>query len=716
METYSTSSNAMLDFARLFIKAGYGITPLNGKTPILTNWVNCPMDLSTLNLSSGQNYGVVLTENDLVIDIDPRRFPDGRDIFKEFCAHFGVESLNSFTVRTGGGGLHIYLKKPKEVKIKGSLREFPGIEFKTKGQQVVGPACIHPETNKKYYPLKYLPGETIQVSTQLLNCIDKTQNESFYLKQVHDYQDDDQTKERYSGFLKNIPGAVEGQEGDKTTYLTACKGRDLGLSPGATLSLMLSFWNNKCVPPWAPDQLTTKVYNAYRYANGGIGSENPVAEFSPIEGVKQILKESGMKHIIKIRWETRQNGERKHTLGNTLNFFLLEDSPFYDCLQFNLFSKQIEFKRPMPWHTFHSGDLTWTDADAVNIAYWLSSVKQYNIHSNMVHDAALVISKAESYHPIKRYLEALKWDGVPRLDSWLSTYCKAEDNEYTRAIGMKVLVAAVARIYNPGVTFQYMLVLEGAQGLGKSAVCKIMGGDYYGEIFMDVFNKDVIDIMHGKWVIELAEMQALGKTTVEAMKGFLSRDIDRARLAYARNAENFPRQCIFIGTVNPDGAGYLKDTTGNRRYWVVSVGRVNRKALTKDRNQIFAEAVERYKNGEKLYLDKDKLESMAVQEQRLRTVDDPWANEIVCFLQKSNKEGRPIDAMSVGNIYVNILNGYLKSLNKSDSRRISQIMACLGWGKGRVKSSLSGEREYCFLNPLSIEGSGYENLIKPEDF
>ncbi|MBK6704250.1 MAG: hypothetical protein IPG56_11180 [Caulobacteraceae bacterium] len=207
------------------------------------------------------------------------------------------------------------------------------------------------------------------------------------------------------------------------------------------------------------------------------------------------------------------------------------------------------------------------------------------------------------FDPVRESLRNLKWDGVRRLRTWLSRYLGAEDTPLNRAIGMKTMVAAVRRVNEPGCKFDYVPVLEGAQGTGKSTALKILAGE--DEFFSD---QDLVHLdakaqqeaLRGKWIYEIAELSGLSRTESERTKAFLSRTHDRARRAYGYASIDQPRRCIFIGTTNDNN--YLKDPTGNRRFWPVATGRIDLDALAADRDQLWAEAVIADAAGETLYL------------------------------------------------------------------------------------------------------------------
>ena len=329
------------------------------------------------------------------------------------------------------------------------------------------------------------------------------------------------------------------------------------------------------------------------------------------------------------------------------------------------------------------------DTDALSFKYHVARQHKVELPTAIVHEAVALVASRNLYHPVKEYLESLTWDGVSRIDTWLSTYCQVLSTDYTDSVGAKVLIGALARIYQPGCKFDYTLVLEGSQGIGKSTVCALLGKGWYGSPSLDITNKDTVDQIRSKWIVELAEMETASRAETQALKAFLTRQTDRVRMAYARNAQEFPRTCIFIGTINPDKAnGYLKDTTGNRRFWpVFCTGAIAFDDLAKDVDQLWAEAKVRYECGEdKLYLDSDNLATEASDAVNERVTSDPWEPIITHWLDSEldPETNLRIERVTVAEIYEHCLHGSLVKLNKLDQMRISRILIDHGFSLGRV--------------------------------
>ena len=229
------------------------------------------------------------------------------------------------------------------------------------------------------------------------------------------------------------------------------------------------------------------------------------------------------------------------------------------------------------------------------------------------------------YHPIKNYFAGLTWDGVPRLDSLLIDYCGAEDNLYTRAVTRKTLCAAVARVYEPGRKFDSILVLSGPQGIGKSTFFARLGGAWYSDslAISDMKDKTAAEKLQGYWILELGELAGIKKVDVETVKSFVTRVDDKYRQAYGMVVESHPRSCIIVGTTNSEG-GFLRDITGNRRFWPVQVSEhgSHHPWDLEEIDQVWAEAIQAYKDGESLFLSGEVAQMAYAKQQEAMESDD----------------------------------------------------------------------------------------------
>jgi predicted P-loop ATPase len=690
-------------------RAGYILIPLKGKSkePMHHNWpATLPGSFATSVLSIN-NYGIALSDTDLVVDVDPRNFKEGDNPLKRLVEKVGPLD-DTFVVRTGGGGLHIFLKKSAGLKVCAKHEDFPGVDFKYKGGQVVGPGSIHPDTGKEYRVFKGAPSKVKECPQALLELIGR---KAVVLndKGVKEYKDDEHNKSRYREYLeRTAPLAIQGEQGDHTTFKVVCFGRDLGLSPEAVYDILTEIdplgeregWNERCSPPWPGDQLRDKIRNAYRYANSAVGNRHPEADFAgvdippapPSAGAEDKLDACGLPAVAEdkdapgreLSWVTTKDGTPTRCFYNLLNYLKIPKGGLKNIFGYNEFTGQVEFTAPAPWHDKRRksrGELV-TDHDLKILKAYLVRKHGFEMPVTTIEEAVTVAAHDNKLHPVREWLLGLEWDKVSRIDNWLSVYAHVHDTAYSRACGRKLLCAAVARVLNPGCKFDHVVVLEGDQGIGKSMLCKILGGEWYGDFVVDPHNKDTIAALQGKWIVELSEMEVTKRADANALKAFISRQSDKVRLAYGRMALEFPRQCVFIGSINPEGDGtWLKDGTGNRRFWPVRIaGRVDMQGLKDVREQLFAEAVERLRAGESLYMDTKELEKDARTEAAERYSAHPWTEAIAAWI-RANITAKGLNFVSSRDVFVGALGGLDKSFDHRSQIWIAGIMKSLGWEK-----------------------------------
>lgn len=310
-----------------------------------------------------------------------------------------------------------------------------------------------------------------------------------------------------------------------------------------------------------------------------------------------------------------------------------------------------------------------------------------DIFKMMIRDEARV----NVHHPLKEYLSSLKWDGVPRINTWLIEYAGVKDSPFTRSVGAIFFIAGVRRVNEPGCKYDEILVLEGEQGFNKSSALAILAKRpewFTDSLPMNAKDKEVIEALEGKWIVEIAELKGMRLSQVEHYKAMLSRQFDRARLSYGHFASEIARQCLFSATTN--AKSYLGDTTGNRRFWPFEITRpIDLVGLKADVDQLWAEAVVREAKGESIRLDPE-LYKIAALEQERREIDDPWEATVT----------KQINGYEVGKILSadlwELVGMPIERRTQRDNERLGAIMSGLGWE--RKKSRFGGERpEWCYV-------------------
>jgi len=664
-----------MDIISQLAQAGYALFPLNGKKPAEKgDWRQTPINKTLTALDFGDNYGIVAGRR-LIIDVDIKKGAKGKESFATLTQDLGLAAgweAQTFVVRTGTGGFHIYLNVGGSCTINKHLKEYPGVEFLYGHCYAVGPGSVHPDTQIPYSVVFGSPEKLLDVPRPLLEKLLKIKLETITpapspAEEVID--DDPSNVLRFIEAISIMPDVLEGSRSD-SIYIVACKGRDFGLSQAKCQEVIALEYNAKKVKPPVEDlELHLAVKNAYKYAKQHAGSLNVSAIFKTIE-VGEKIKFGDSSY-----YDRFKNGQPKSTLNNAI-LYLCDIPQLNGAFAFNTFSARIEISPKVPWFKERgSNSLNLEDCDISMLRGMLSMLFHVDMPINTVTDAIVNVAHKRHYHPVQNYLKSLTWDGIPRIDTWLIKYGHALDTVYTRAIARKALCGAVRRVFEPGVKFDYVLVLEGAQGIGKSTACRVLGRNWSGDMNLDPHNKDAIHMMVGKWVIELSEMTALKWADQNALKSFLSRPIDTARLSYGHHAKDYERQCIFIGTVNPEHVGYLSDITGNRRYWVVRLnGHVDYVGLEQDCNQLWAEAFQVYKQ-EELYLTGEAY-AMQVLETQKRMPQDPMRNSVIRWVSE-NPDVMQITPEAI----LEYLGVPMKSISRADQSRIAQSLTELGWDK-----------------------------------
>lgn len=314
----------------------------------------------------------------------------------------------------------------------------------------------------------------------------------------------------------------------------------------------------------------------------------------------------------------------------------------------------------------------WSDAESIALQVYIQDHVGFpRISKDTVFDAVLHYSMQHIKNQPKDWLESisLKWDGISRIERLFIDYFGADDSDYTRAASKNFIISSVARIYSPGCKVDNMVILEGVQGKFKSTGLEaLFNTDLYCDAHESVTNKDFFIILRGKWLIEIAELDAFSRAESTRVKQAVTCKIDRYRTPYDRLSKDHPRQCVFAGTTNKDD--YLKDETGARRFWPIKTGNIILDKIKADRAQLFAEAVKLYKEGASWW----EMPNSARDEQEARRQDDAWESAVDTWLMGKSE-------VTLTDVAENCLNFNLRDFGISEAMRLAKVLKVLGWTK-----------------------------------
>jgi predicted P-loop ATPase len=382
-----------------------------------------------------------------------------------------------------------------------------------------------------------------------------------------------------------------------------------------------------------------------------------------------------------------------------LMLMLTEHPEWQGVFGFDEFAQTVVKLKPLP-SGGEPGPLT--DADCVQVSRWLSDPANLgaSVRKSNAVEAIEGVAALHAFHPVRDYLDGLVWDRTPRLERVLGTWAGAEHNDYTARVGTMVCVSAVARIFRPGCRVNFMLVLEGEQQISKSDfVRQLFGEQWFSEALESPQHKDFYQALQGRWGIEIAEMHSFSRADVTKVKQAITQPSDHYRRSYGIYAQTFKRQCVFVGTTNE--SEYLTDPTGAARFLPVRVTSIEIDGLLENRDQIWAEAVQRYRAGEKYWV----LPAQAKDEQEERYRIDSWEEVIVQWLLGQAPEAKyesvqigAIQETTITDVMLRALEIDISKHTRQDQQRVVAIMHRLGW-KRADRKRVSGSRIRPWLAP-----------------
>jgi predicted P-loop ATPase len=422
------------------------------------------------------------------------------------------------------------------------------------------------------------------------------------------------------------------------------------------------------------------------------------------------LRAGGLKRIITMRFndtkadrekELRRGGAHSPTWADKLKLddegwvqpilsnyivYLVHHPSWLGVLAYDEFSNRVVIRKQPPWGEEVKPDTPLNDHHETQARVWFQCEVDVNPSLGDIGRAVQEAARSNSFHPVRDYLDGLQWDGTSRLDAWLVTYFHVDDSKYVRAIGPRWLISAVARIYKPGCQADHTIVFEGPQGKLKStALARLAGDEWFTDRLSHVASKDAAIEVAGTWLIEIAEMDALNKAASSTTKSFLTRRFERFRPPHGKLTVRQQRQCVFAGTINPPAGGYLRDPTGARRFWPVFChGVIDLNGLERDRDQLWAEAMVRYKAGARWWLETQELEALANAEQALRFKTDLWTQPIKRWIGRRRDVSITEVMKGVG----------ISDQSHSAEISIASILKAMAFKKERARKGSKRENRY----------------------
>jgi hypothetical protein len=695
----SPDSTAKADLIAQYAQVGFTVFKLKeDRTPAKNGWQETPYDSTPRAGEFPHGFGVVLEPQDVVLDYDPRRDKDGTQL-RSLWDKLDLPKADTFIVRTGRGGVHIYYYRSETdtTPLRSTVPGYPAIEIKSAGRYVVGAGSPH-HKGKNYVIERGGVDGIAEIPRALLDvcyAADRGVAESDFIA------DDEFTKRRFIQYCTEIePGG--------NAYVTACKGREFGLTDETVYEIMHEHYSPRCTPPQDDDELRTKIANAFMYARNAQGADHPNSDFGEPEPEAAAAKASKAENPAKgFGWDWAPGGKFKllPTLRNVMNFVRmthyremvlvdgrlignpnaeLAPNELHQLVRFNQHSGKIEFSRPAPWHNPDNPRNEWSNQDAIMLKSYIGESRPLVPGGkDLMTEAAFVASQDNQYHPVKDMIRAEQWDGIERVDRWLAAYCRTYDNDYTREIGKNWLIGMVARVFEPGCKHDEMVILEGEEGIRKSTVAEALAGEYGRSVKIDPSTQNgyvrTVSSMLGAWLIEIAEMEAFRRAEMDAFKAFMSEKKDTVRLAYEPNDRTILRNSIFYGSINPGKEGYLKNISGNRRFQPVACqGDIDIDGIIRDRAQLFAEAFVRFRAGEPHHIVDTALQAVAKRERATRIEIDAWMDIIADWLY-THQSKMPPDGFKLDYIASAALNLSPAQMGRQERVRLGDALRAAGY-------------------------------------
>jgi len=512
--------------------------------------------------------------------------------------------------------------------------------------------------------------------------------------------------ERARAYVAKMDAAISGQGGHDATFAVARKLiQDFKLGDSDAWSLLLEY-NDRCEPPWSERELKHKFDSALKARVSNPMPERPLLRSvgnTAVAAVPSVVPIAQSDWKSKLLWSESRTGKQKLvTHAENVVIILREHPQWKGKLRFDEFRGRVECIDP-PWSTYHRPtemDTIWSDEDATRLHAWLRREFHQYAFAPSVMDCERsvdVVARSNALHPVRKYLTGIAWDQQSRLIRMGVDYLGADNTDYVGTVFKRWMISAVARVIRPGCKADHVLILEGNQGIGKSSALGILGGDWFSDTPIDLNSKDAYGQIKGKWIVELAELDSLFRVEASRAKAFFSSPVDNYRPAYGRREREQPRQCVFAGSVNE--GSYLRDPTGARRFWPVLCRRVDREAMRRDRDQLWAEAFALFNASERWWPEGEEVAS-ALEAQEDRTEVDDWEEKVRPFL---------LDKAEVTSAEVlgTALKIDAKDWTRAAQMRVGHILIHrFGWAKRRAREGTMRSWAYHRPSGSNLESKG----------
>ncbi|MFA2751108.1 VapE domain-containing protein [Bacillus mobilis] len=582
----------------------------------------------------GVGFSLVGVEDLVCIDLDADSIENIPQVLRDLIRHSYAEKSPS------GNGLHVWIKgkwmgkttQGKEIRYYEGFKIefFYGTGYLTYTGHTVNGLPV--EERQDLLQFIYDNTDSKQKKSPIVQTVDKTErtlDDSLVLQQV--FKIDKVARILFTiGDISRFSDANGKPDHSKADYALLCAFAKVTRN---IEQIDRFFRQSKIYRPEKWDKPSRGKYHGYWEIQRAL-SDTITDSASIPKPVETVNNENWQDAL---EYGERKNGDT-YLLKNGRNAERILKGVFNDSIAFDAFKNAEAIKSDLPWRKRllpHKPYESWIGSDDSRLLHWFET--KWDISTkNIIQNAYIEVTRQNSFHPVKEYLESHTWDGSERVETFFIDYLGANDTPYIRAVTRKWIVAAVTRIYEPGCKFDYMPVLVGAQGAGKSSTIAKLAREWFSDSLKNFDNKEAGEHLQNSWIFEFGELAGMKKAEVEEIKAFITKTVDSYRVAYERVVSEFPRKCVFIGTTNTHD--FLRDQTGNRRFWPITVDSKKQKynpitELTDEIvGQIWAEAMELYRQGEKLYLDPE-LEAEARKVQEGHMEQDPRTGVIEEYLE-----------------------------------------------------------------------------------